>query len=192
VKDGVRRRLKAATFALVLAVAAPALTACVPSPVLDEFRRVAQHLLTKPQSTSTSASTDKVYNGNTNFADLKVGDCVDDLAALDYTVILGLNVVSCDTPHDSEIYATPTLPGSSAYPGDKAIQNLADDACHAAFAPYVGIAAEKSSLDYDYYTPTKTGWTADGDRSVTCVVFHDQAQTTGTVKGTAEADVTTS
>ncbi len=190
---GARLGWRAIAVAVVLAVATPALTACVPPPVLDEFRRVAQHLLNKDQSTTaTPAPTDRVYRGNTGFGDLKVGDCLNDLAALDYTVILGLDVVSCASPHDSEIYALPTLASSSTYPGDDAIQSLADDACHSAFKPYVGIDVESSDLDYDFYTPTESGWTQDGDRTATCVVFHDNAQTTGSVKGTAETSVTSS
>ncbi len=191
-KTATRRRLRPVVFALILAVATPALTACVPPPVVDEFRRVAQHFLSKDQSTPTPTPTDRVYRGNTDFVDLKVGDCVNDLVALDYPVILGLDVVDCASAHDSEIYALPTLSGSSTYPGDDAVQTLADDACHTAFAPYVGIAVESSDLDYDYYTPTESGWTSDGDRTATCVVFHDDAQTTGSVKGTAETSVTSS
>jgi hypothetical protein len=192
VKARTRRRLRPIILTLVLAIATPALTACVPQPALDEFRRVAQHFLGKDQSTPTPTSTDRVYRGNTDFADLKVGDCVDDLVALDYTVILGLNVVSCASAHDSEIYALPALSGPATYPGDDAIKTLADDACHAAFAPYVGIPVENSDLDYDYYTPTETGWNRDGDRTATCVVFHDDVQTTGSVKGTAETSTSSS
>jgi hypothetical protein len=194
VTSATRRRWRTLAVVLMLAIATPALTACVPPPVLDEFRRVAQHLLHPESSTATPAptSTDRVYRGNTNFADLQVGDCVNDLAALDYTVILGLDVVSCDTPHDSEIYAIPMLSPASAYPGDDAVHRLADDACHAAFEPYVGITVERSDLDYDYYTPTKSGWNNDDDRTAMCVVFHDDDQTTGSVKGTAETSVTSS
>lgn len=186
------RRLKTAALALFLAIATPALTACVPPPVIDEFRHVAQHLLHPSQATPAPTSTDRVYHGNTAFGDLEVGDCVNDLAALDYTVIVGLDVVSCETPHDSEIYAIPTLTGPSTYPGADAVQTLADDACHAAFTPYVGIAVESSDLDYDYYTPTESGWNHDDDHTTTCVVFHDDSQTTGSVKGTAETSVTSS
>ncbi len=189
-----RFRKKTITLALMLAIATPILTACVPPPVLDEFRHVAQHLLHPDATTSTPTptTTDRIYRGNTDFGDLKVGDCVNDLAALDYTILVGLDVVGCDTPHDSEIYAIPTLAGSSTYPGGDAVQSLADDACHAAFEPYVGIAVESSDLDYDYYTPTETGWNNDGDRTATCVVFHDGTQTTGSVKDTAETSVTSS
>lgn len=188
-----RRRLKRATLALLLAAATPALTACVPPPVLDEFRHVAQHMLHPGSSASTPrpTSTDRVYRGNTDFGDLKVGDCVNDLAALDYTVIVGLDVVSCDSPHDSEIYAIPTLSAASTYPGNDAVQTLADDACNAAFRLYVGIDVAKSDLDYDFYTPTESGWN-NNDKTATCVVFHDDAKTTGSVKGTAETSGTSS
>lgn len=183
---------RAIAVAVVLAVATPALSGCVSPPVLDEFRQVAQHLLKKDQSTATPSPTDRVYRGNTGFGELKVGDCVNDLAALDYTVILGLDVVSCTPPHDSEISAIPTLAGSATFPGDDAVTSLADKACHAAFTLYVGIDVASSDLDYDFYTPTETGWTHDDDRAATCVVFHDNAQTAGSVKGTAETSVTSS
>lgn len=192
--SGAIRRLKTVALALLLVVATPALSACVTPPVLNEFRHVAQHLLRPGAATSAPrpTSTDSVYRGNTDFRKLKVGECVDDLVALDYTVVVGLDVVSCATPHDSEIYAIPSLAASSTYPGDKAVQSLAENACHAAFAPYVGIDVESSDLNFDFYAPTRSGWASDDDRTATCVVFHDNAQTTGSVKGTAETSVTTS
>lgn len=190
-----RPRRSAILVGLMLALAAPTLTACVPPPVLDEFRHAAENFLHRNDPTSpptaapnaqpTPAPTSGAFVGNTSFADLKIGDCVDDLKALDYSIIEGLDVVPCASPHDSEIYAIPSLVGPSPYPGDDAVRKIADDACYAAFTDYVGIRFEDSALDYDFYSPSKGGWN-DNERDATCVVFHDDRQTTGSVKGTAE------
>jgi hypothetical protein len=170
-------RRAAVLCAVVFALVAPTLSGCIVQP------QDVQHALDKLQQKSATRSD--TYTGNTTFADLRIGNCVDDLAALDYSTILGLDVVDCAQPHDSEVYALPELTGTT-YPSDADLTQQADDACYAAFAAYAGVNYEESALDYDYYTPTKQGWLQDHDRVVTCVVFHPDNQTTGSIKGSAE------
>jgi hypothetical protein len=118
---------------------------------------------------------------------ISVGDCLDDAAAGSTTATA--TIVPCTDPHDSEAYADITLTGD-AYPGLGAVQTRAQAGCRGeAFADFIGIASDDSTLQVSYYYPTEASW-ADGDRTVTCTVFAvDQsggpARTTGTLKDSA-------
>jgi hypothetical protein len=68
-----------------------------------------------------------------------------------------LPVVPCGQAHDLEIYAIRKL-GGGRWPGNDAVQNLAEKACRAAFQTYVGVAYDESTLEIGWYTPTAAGW----------------------------------
>ena len=93
-------------------------------------------------------------------------------------------IVPCAGPHDSEAYADLTLTGD-AYPGLDAVRAQAQAGCQGdAFADFVGIPSDDSTLQVSYYYPTADSW-AGGDRTVTCTVFAvDQSGTTASTTGT--------
>ena len=138
--------------------------------------------------TPTATPTATHAGSHATAMDISVGDCLDDAAA--GSTAATARIVPCTGPHDSEAYAAITLTGD-AYPGLDAVQTRAQAGCQGeAFADFIGIASDDSTLQVSYYYPTGDSW-AGGDRTVTCTVFAvDQsgraARTTGTLKDSAK------
>ena len=88
----------------------------------------------------------------------------------------------CEQPHDSEVYAVFHLPDGDC-PGEDELITAADDGCFANFEPFVGNSYENSVLDVEYFCPSRKSWPLDGDRQVTCMVYHlDGEQLTGSAE----------
>jgi hypothetical protein len=101
-----------------------------------------------------------------------VGTCLDSgLRALE----------ECSTPHDLEVYFSPTLP-DPVWPGTGDVGYAADSLCEEAFEGYVGTSYGDSKLDYDFYAPTESEWQA-GRHQVVCVITPSGDSLTGSVKG---------
>ncbi|WP_223690064.1 septum formation family protein [Leifsonia poae] len=169
--------------AVVAALMTVSLTACVPfgDVIRDRFLRKAPPSATAPADPSGGTDAAPDSGGTpTDFPDLVVGECIDDLD--DSYTGPGFPVVDCSVPHDSEIYAIPSV-GSGSYPGDTAVENSADTSCHDAFAAYVGIAPEAAEAGWSSYPPVEETW--DQIHSAICVVYLD-GQTTGSLKGSAQ------
>lgn len=107
---------------------------------------------------------------------ITVGDCFNET---DDEIVSDVPTIDCALPHDYEVYASIQL-DKAVWPGDDEIFSLADDACLAPFATWVGIPFENSTLDYTYYVPTEDGWNNYDDREVSCIMFDPAGQTTGT------------
>jgi hypothetical protein len=141
-----------------------------------------------PAPLPTSSATRATDGAHASAMDITVGDCLDDATAGSTTATA--TIVPCSGPHDSEAYADITLTGS-AYPGLDAVQAQAQTGCQGdAFADFIGIASDDSTLQVSYYYPTEDSW-AGGDRTVTCTVFAvdasgKAARTTGTLKDSAK------
>jgi hypothetical protein len=111
---------------------------------------------------------------------LKTGDCFDPQGAQSYTL------VSCDAPHDAEVFATFALTGT-AWPGAGAVQAEASGGCASRLTGYVNPQLA-ISLTSTYVYPDSVAWQA-GTRSVICEVRATTGQLTGSVRGaTASAD----
>lgn len=111
-------------------------------------------------------------DGNTYVEDLAVGDCLnDEEVSLDETVteVATLDVVECDSPHDSEVFGFAEFDDGD-YPSDSALDDAAWEGCMKLFEPYVGRSYESSSLDISFYVPTLESWKY-GDRTATCVLY---------------------
>jgi len=93
----------------------------------------------------------------------------------------GLNATDCSTPHDLEVYFSPTLP-DPVWPGKGDVANAADALCNEAFAGYVGTSVDSSDLGYDFYAPTESDWRA-GKHRIACVITPSGDSLTGSVKG---------
>lgn len=95
--------------------------------------------------------------------------------------------VDCAAAHDNEVVASLPYSGDGgAYPGQPALNAFAQTPCTDAFAAYVGIPFDASTLDMFLITPTDGSW-AKGDRQIYCVVAAPAGgKLTGSVKGTAQ------
>lgn len=88
--------------------------------------------------------------------------------------------VPCSEPHETEIYHAVQL-GGEEFPGEDALGLRADDACYAAFTPFVGLEYEESYLDYTLIMPTAQSWSG-GDREVLCLIGDPSSLVTGTLE----------
>lgn len=160
-------------FGLVLVGSMAALTSCgTISDAVDEAAKEAE--ADEKQEAATGEDTD-VF-------EIKIGDCLNDQSA--EAEVTEIPKVSCDKPHDSEVYAS----GESAepeWPGDEALTAEADKLCESEFAAFVGLSYDESTLTIGSYTPGKESW-ADGDRQIDCVISGADGQTTGSLKNTAQ------
>jgi hypothetical protein len=115
--------------------------------------------------------TRTVYHQSAVFR-LKTGDCVDGPD----------DVVACSTPHDSEVFGTFALPGTS-WPGTASVQQQASSRCGGLLTGYLNPQLA-ISLAQTYVYPSQVDWNA-GTRTVICEV-HAQSgsgQLTQSVRG---------
>jgi hypothetical protein len=105
---------------------------------------------------------------------LTTGDCFDPQGAQSYAL------VSCDVPHQAEVFATFTLAGA-AWPGASAVQAEASGGCASRLTSYVNPQLAVS-LTSTYVYPDAVAWQA-GTRTVICEVRATSGQLTGSVRG---------
>jgi hypothetical protein len=107
--------------------------------------------------------------------DLHVGDCFDlpeTLASAgegETVPIVGVDLVDCDKPHDSEIFAFVDHPAAAGtdYPGTDEWLDFADRACVDAFDAAVGQPFADSGVQLYFFVPLTPSW-AQGERAVRC------------------------
>jgi hypothetical protein len=107
---------------------------------------------------------------------LRVGDCVNGSAD---TLMRDLALVGCAGEHDWEVYSINHIPGEE-YPGDDASAARAAADCASAFESFVGIAYDRSALDYVPVNPDNGAW-VHGNRSVVCLVGDPSGRVTGSL-----------
>lgn len=113
--------------------------------------------------------------------DLSVGTCFQTPTDVEVAIV---DVVSCEDPHDEEVYAIKGLPyaADEPYPGLFAVDEAAFAACLDDFQPFVGVPYETSVLDVFWFSPTGESW-VEGDRRVVCsVVRVDLQRSVGTAR----------
>lgn len=137
------------------------------------------------------SSFDRDGTDQVSVFDLAPGDCI--RAPEDVTVELtDLAQVSCDQPHELEVYAGVEYPESTAatadagstFPGDAALKDFADGTCAEEFAAYVGVDYRDSRLYFTYLVPSARSWEAEDDRSVICLVTTTGEELTESVADT--------
>ena len=104
---------------------------------------------------------------------LKTGDCIDPQGQ-SYTLI------SCDSPHGAEVFATFHLAGT-AWPGTTAAAAAASSGCASRLTGYLNPQLA-ISLASTYVYPDATAWQA-GTRTVICEVRAASGQLSGSVRG---------
>ena len=119
-----------------------------------------------------------------NVFSLKVGDCFNGpLSNTEYSIeVRDVELVSCDEPHESEVYAVFELPDSS-WKGEDYVFEQAEIGCVARFEAFVGIEYELSTLYADIIYPLEESW-KENDREVKCSVTEEPAmKVSGSAKG---------
>jgi hypothetical protein len=111
------------------------------------------------------------YKQSALFA-LKTGECFDPQGQ-------SYSLVSCDSPHQAEVFATFSLSGTK-YPGATAIAAQASNGCTSRLTGYVNPQLALS-LTSTYVYPDSVAWQA-GTRSVICEVRAANGTLTGSVR----------
>lgn len=128
-----------------------------------------------------------VEAGAEQVQDIRVGDCVEQLGnpGSKSSIVSGdVGVVPCDKPHRFEAYRVTDSALTSF--SDMQLQEEADSLCSSAFQNYVGIAFERSALNFTSLIPTPEGW-RDGDREITCaLMLANESSFTGSLRGSAQ------
>ena len=96
--------------------------------------------------------------------------------------------IPCSEPHDNELYAVFDLSDRLPYlalerfPGEEGIVSFSRDGCFERFENFLGIPYEKSTLLVRMLYPTAESW-AQGDREVSCMVYHPEEKLAGSMRG---------
>ncbi|MDP2711836.1 MAG: septum formation family protein [Solirubrobacteraceae bacterium] len=116
--------------------------------------------------------------GTVSANSLKIGDCVTDANANQGDVTT-FEAVSCDRPHDGEIFTLIELEGGekARYPGVEFVNGKGQRGCRARLRRQATAEAFRDpQLGYKYVYPTQASW-ADGDREITCLATFKQPRT---------------
>lgn len=115
--------------------------------------------------------------GRVFLADLRVGDCVEDvLEEKRMRMVVG---VPCAAPHQHEVFGSFELP-DGPFPGQASVDQQSEARCFALLPAYIGGPAR--GLELVYFRPDEQGWEAD--REVLCLVTTGTSRS-GSLRGTA-------
>jgi hypothetical protein len=132
--------------------------------------------LTDTASASTGSGTSAAME------DLAVGDCFD-LPPGQYVYLVSR--VPCDEAHDAEFLHRVALGDAGApYPGEEAVTDLVIDDCLAAYADFIGVAYEDSTLDFAFLYPIELSWAAGNHEAQCFVVTVDGTKLVGSTRAT--------
>lgn len=109
---------------------------------------------------------------------LKAGECFDPQGQ-------SYSLVSCDSPHVAEVFATFTL-GGSTWPGTAAVAQAANSGCSSRLTGYLNPQLA-ISLSSTYVYPDSVAWQA-GTRTVVCEVQATSGELTGSVQGASATE----
>jgi hypothetical protein len=117
---------------------------------------------------------------NTSVLSLELGSCVNDADTPLSADLVEVPTVSCDEPHDSELYAIVSV-DDGEYPGVDDLVTQGQTQCQALFTDFVGIDFRSSLLDFHFYYPTPSSW-VHGDRSIYCMISDPGLTVAGTLQ----------
>ena len=143
------------------------------------FIAIAVALLVSGCAAGLPQSNDDSTTGSVTLFDLELGDCLNDADIPLSSDMTDAPRVSCEDPHDSELFAILGVEGS-AFPGESELVAQGQSRCARAFGDFVGIPFANSILDFRFYYPTASSW-AQGDRTIYCVAFDPGLQVTGSL-----------
>jgi hypothetical protein len=128
----------------------------------------------EPERDTTTSEAPSIPDSGTvvYYDDLRPGDCFNDSALGSSGEVAGeIRRVGCASPHDGEVFARATLPGTpgAAYPGDDEVDMRSEQLCLDGFGPYVGTDYLDSRWDIAFYMPSEASW-YENDRLVICAL----------------------
>ncbi len=113
------------------------------------------------------------------YPSITVGECV---GSMTEGVVIQVEKVPCNKPHDWEAFADKTLADTEEFPGTEKLDEETERFCSEEFATFVGIDLAESKLEVQYLIPTKLSWDV-GDRKIVCMAGAEDLQVSGTLKG---------
>ncbi|MDA2809654.1 septum formation family protein [Nocardiopsis sp. RSe5-2] len=152
-----------------------ALSAC--GGVAEDLQETADEMEEQASAAEESGEVDA------DVFEVAVGDCLNDESVAEDQEVAEVPKVSCDEPHDSEVYAETEMEASE-WPGDAGVDEEASAFCEQEFASFVGLEYAMSELQLSYYVPTEDSF-ASGDRAISCLIYDEAGQTTGSLAGAA-------
>lgn len=121
-----------------------------------------------------------VEGGEVSVFEFQQGDC---FAADDSDEVESLEAIPCGQEHETQVFATFDLTAAT-YPGEEAVNELADEGCLDRFDAYVGIDYQSSVFGFGTLIPTQETWDAVNDREVVCLLGRaDGEPNVGTAEG---------
>ena len=114
--------------------------------------------------TTTVAPPAPIAPQTTNWFDLKVGDCVTEIPAIDLGVVTA-TLVDCATPHQAEVYLLAPLAVNTA------IDEVANEKCTEGFAAYTGQSVNGSPFLVTYLIDSNQDRTANNPTPSTAICF---------------------
>ncbi|MBV9513688.1 MAG: septum formation family protein [Mycobacteriaceae bacterium] len=111
--------------------------------------------------------------------DVQLGDCIETTPA-DMASVRTLPKVSCDKPHEGEVFALIPVSGDT-FPGQDALRDEYEKKCVSELDNYSSKAASDSAYQIFVLYPTQETWD-QGDRRVACLTI-TQDKRTGSVRG---------
>ena len=136
-------------------------------------------------SSITPSSTEATPTDSTgtlvSIFELELGACVLDRERPDGADVDVVEVVPCEEPHDSELFARLAVTEDS-FPGADYLIREGGTRCQSAFADFIGVDFSESVYDFTFYYPTPSSW-VDGDRSIFCLAHEPGVQRTGSLLG---------
>ena len=126
-----------------------------------------------------ASDSDQLAGVSTDPSAIEAGDCFNEYLYKDLndSLVQVTTLVSCDGLHDREAYFEVEYPAGDEdpIPADDVLRRWAEAACLEEFEDFVGLEYVLSKLEIGAIVPSFKSWTDDGDRSITCFVYPDQA-----------------
>jgi hypothetical protein len=119
--------------------------------------------------------------GDMSVYDLRTGDCfnggerVAEEAGKERTVNQ-VTAVPCEQAHDNEVFGLfkHPAPPDATFPGEGAVNKVAQDGCLERFEPYVGKPYDGSDLQVAVIAPGEKSWKEEHDRAIACVLYGEE------------------
>jgi hypothetical protein len=120
--------------------------------------------------------------GDLSVYELRAGDCFNGGQRVAEEVgkertVKQVTAVPCDHAHENEVFAVfdHPAPADAAFPGEEAVNKVAQDGCLERFEPYVGRPYAGSDLQVAVIAPGETSWKEEHDRAVACILYGEES-----------------
>ncbi|MER5310186.1 DUF4190 domain-containing protein [Streptomyces sp. NPDC002773] len=116
---------------------------------------------------------------------LRTGQCFGDDGKLEEEYADEVTIVDCERPHDGEVTGGFKLTGIDKWPGEDAIEKIAEQRCETINADYaLDTWAVPQHFGLYFYLPSRESWRL-GDRTVTCAYATEKKPFSGSVRSDA-------